>query len=244
MQTNSLCDKHYYQLAGNYSSSAAPGWNRQQHPEMRKPQHKQWVQTAGPSHQQHHQPEHQQPLLNKDIADLQGLLLPPVLELPPHTAHADPMQNMQQAARQLRECIKHRCQHGDNVCTVCGRYLPLVTKGAGKALEQSTWEELPVRQLPNLQLLRADGPKSERMPRHALTTVTIDSVVYCLEPAGINCHPGACKAATPTLKFTQQLHQNVTYNIMNKCGDSTPPYATHERMSYRSLKPHNPMLHY
>jgi hypothetical protein len=126
--------------------------------------------------------------------DLSTLLLPPVLELPCHTGNDDDMPDMLDAAQRLRACIKHRCQHGYNVCTVCGRYVPLVTKGAGKALEQATWEEMPVLDIPHLHLLAADGPKTEELPRHALTTVTIGGVVYCLEPAGITVPPG--KAAT------------------------------------------------
>jgi hypothetical protein len=184
--------------------------------------------------QQHKQQQRQQrikpaavndiDIATKDVQDLSALLLAPVLELLHHTSKEDPLPDMLQAALQLRACIKHRCQHGKAVCAVCGRYLPLLTKGAGKAQEQATWDSMPVLEIPHLQLLAANGPKTEEMPRHALTTVTINGAVYCLEPAGITVPPGEAMAAsalrqhrTSVASWASALQHTTEYGTGSRC---------------------------
>jgi hypothetical protein len=163
-------------------------------------------------------------IATKDVLDLSTLFLPPVLELPHHKSKEDPLPGLLQTAEQLRTCIKHRCQHGEAVCAVCGRYLPLLTKGAGKAQEQATWDSMPVLEIPHLQLLAANGPKTEEMPRHALTTVTIDGAVYCLEPAGITVPPGEAMAAsalpqhrTSVAYWAPALQHTTEYSTGSRC---------------------------
>jgi len=63
-----------------------------------------------------------------------------------------------------------------------------VTKGKGPTPSDETWTKVPARQLPNKELLLSHPPdnsnSTDHFPRHALTTVQIDDLEYCLEPAG------------------------------------------------------------
>lgn len=49
---------------------------------------------------------------------------------------------------------------------------------------------LAFHDLPGVNLLRADGPKTPSTPRHALTTMTIDGVSYCLQPDAVRSADG------------------------------------------------------
>lgn len=80
-------------------------------------------------------------------------------------------------------------QHvGTNVCAVCGLYQPL-----------QRMETVSFSQVPNSELLRADGSQSGELPRHAHTTVcpNVDGIRYCMQPAGCtwSFQPGVCSAS-------------------------------------------------
>lgn len=116
----------------------------------------------------------------EDLTTLRNLILPPPASLPKYTDTGDPHEFFVSEAQKLRACLEHRVQKPCNVCAVCARYLPLVTKEAGPASQQVRWTEVPVREITNLHLLRSDGPKTEEMPRVALTTVSVDGILRFL----------------------------------------------------------------
>lgn len=139
---------------------------------------------------------------------LQELLLPPLAELPRHTAQDDPMPTYMAAAAQYRACVSTRAQL-DSVCSVCAQYLPLVTKGKGPTLPAALdpahrwWHEVPVADIPGKEVLvtaehlgvDATGnpiaAHTPELPRAGLTTYSFGGVTYCLEQAGIVQHNGA-----------------------------------------------------
>lgn len=79
-----------------------------------------------------------------------------------------------QAAAQFKACMRKHASE-DRVCAVCGRYRP------AHRVEITSFSQLPYN-----NLLRADGPKSDELPRHAHTTVqpTAGGSHYCKQPAG------------------------------------------------------------
>lgn len=78
------------------------------------------------------------------------------------------------------------------VCAVCSRRVadperPGGCPGAEPLYHQQpvSIQRMPLASVPNLWLLRADGDRSEQLPREALTTVQYDGVQYCLDEEGI-----------------------------------------------------------
>jgi hypothetical protein len=88
--------------------------------------------------------------------------LPPIPKYEDHVRYAKLFRDRMEAL-----CLR-------DVCAVCSSYRPLDT------MHTCTWDEVP-----NLQLLSANIPPTDKHPRAALTTVERMDERYCLQPAGM-----------------------------------------------------------
>ncbi len=77
-----------------------------------------------------------------------------------------------------------------HVCAVCSRYCPGVITDIDSDTHMTPPKSstprmfrLDARHIPNLPLLRRDGPSNEDMPRDGHTYVAIGGVDYCLQRA-------------------------------------------------------------
>lgn len=79
-----------------------------------------------------------------------------------------------EAARRFREELRKYCDR--TVCAVCSMYRP-----------RCNVSRHDLNTIPNLALLDAALPKTDELPRDALTTFEWGNVSYCLQPAA--CFP-------------------------------------------------------
>lgn len=182
--------QHMAEQQSGQTDEQSPAWQR-----SRRQCQQQSTQQAGHLHSTHQQhlitdmemrtQQQQQALL--DSQQLQQVLTPPLQSLPEYTAGDNHLQNDIEVAAAFRAELEARAPTPNRVCAVCARHLPLLHTNWTQP--QQGVMNCAVADIPSLSLLRKDAPGSARLatrfPRHGLTTITLNNVVYCLHSAGV-----------------------------------------------------------
>jgi hypothetical protein len=88
--------------------------------------------------------------------------------------------------KQFRSSLDDSCNL--SLCAVC-------------AIPQVGVDAVHINDLPNKNVLQADGPSTPEAPRHGLTTCTLQGIVYCMQPDAVKGERVAvCPACLASLK--------------------------------------------
>ena len=142
-------------------------------------------------------------------ARLLALAAPVTLPADPAELTAEHVPRPQSLLEQLLSASRMRASIADNkpvhTCACCGMCTGLAS------LQH---QHLPLEQLPNLALLRADEPATPELPRHGLTHVEHEGVKYCITPDGLSSAQGE----PVTVRVCKQCHDDLARKKVPKFG--------------------------
>ena len=143
-------------------------------------------------------------------ARLLALAAPVTLPADPAELTADHVPRPQTVLEQLLSASRMRASIADNkpvhTCRACC--------GMCTGLASLEHQHLPLEELPNLALLRADEPATPELPRHGLTHVVHEGVKYCITPDGISSAQGEPVA----VRVCKQCHDDLARKKVPKFG--------------------------